>query len=307
MSKGYQCTACGAFSLHWVGQTCSCGASYTWALADVPRENVKPLTAREAGPTTTTRLWVGKLLGKVLGGGAVLPSTVLLSGCAGSGKSTLALQALAFARSKGVSTCYITSEQAHAAVATTARRIGAEDVPILEEDDFEAVETFLLDKTDSLVVVDSVQQLWDARVGGMPGSATQLRAIVGRVSTLATEQKLAVLVLSQVNSDGDAAGGPYAGHECDVVVRLECPDGTQSTARTLMTEKNRFYSTASVKCELTATGLVHSVDDEDIEERKRFVAARTVPIALEEIDAMLRTIQEWRKRIVATLQPAEDK
>jgi DNA repair protein RadA/Sms len=194
-------------------------------------------------------------LDRVLGGGLVPASLVLVGGEPGVGKSTLLLMALA-AMSKERRALLVTGEESAAQVKLRAARLGgAERVEILAETDLDAICATLESEQPAVCVIDSVQTLWSSDVGSAPGSVSQVREASARLLRVAKEAGVALFLVGHVTKDGAVAGPRVLEHLVDCVLQFE---GDRYHAhRVLRAAKNRFGSTNELGVfEMTGAGLV---------------------------------------------------
>ncbi len=194
-------------------------------------------------------------LDRVLGGGLVPASLVLVGGEPGVGKSTLLLAALA-AISRERRALLVTGEESTAQVKLRAARLGgAEKVEILAETELEAVCATLESERPDVCVIDSVQTLYSAELGSAPGSVVQVREAASRLLRVAKESGVATFLVGHVTKDGAVAGPRVLEHLVDCVLQFE---GDRYHAhRVLRATKNRFGSTNEIGIfEMTGTGLV---------------------------------------------------
>ena len=230
-------------------------------------------------------------LDRVLGGGLVPASLVLVGGEPGVGKSTLLLMALA-AMSKDHRALLVTGEESGAQVKLRAARLGgAERVEILADTDLDAICATLEAERPAVCVIDSVQTLYSADVGSAPGSVAQVREASARLLRVAKEAGVALFLVGHVTKDGAVAGPRVLEHLVDCVLQFE---GDRYHAhRVLRAAKNRFGSTNELGVfEMTGTGLVGVPDPSQL-----FGAAReeevgsAVACALEGTRPLLLEIQ----------------
>ena len=193
-------------------------------------------------------------LDRVLGGGLVPASLVLVGGEPGVGKSTLLLSALA-AMSKDRRALLVTGEESVAQVKLRAERLGgAERVEILAETELETVCATLEAERPDVCVIDSVQTLYSSELGSAPGSVAQVREAASRLLRVAKELGIATILVGHVTKDGTVAGPRVLEHLVDCVLQFE---GDRYHAhRVLRATKNRFGSTNELGVfEMTGAGL----------------------------------------------------
>src|SRR2546430_3493808 len=256
----HACTECGQTSGRWFGKCPGCGAFGT-LVEEAPTGRkataAKPLLrlvdvdaeAAERIPTGVPEL------DRVLGGGLVPASLVLVGGEPGVGKSTLLLMALR-AMSNERTVLLITGEESVAQVKMRVDRLGgAEAVQILAETELETVCATLERERPDVCVIDSVQTLYAAELGSAPGSVAQVREAAGRLLRVAKESRIAVFLVWHVTKDGAVAGPRVLEHLVDCVLQFE---GDRYHAhRVLRAAKNRFGSTNELGVfEMTGAGLV---------------------------------------------------
>jgi DNA repair protein RadA/Sms len=203
-----------------------------------------------------TRIATGvEELDRVLGGGLVPASLVLVGGEPGVGKSTLLLMALR-EMSKARRVLLITGEESTAQVSLRAARLGgAEAVEILAETELDTVCATLERERPEVCVIDSVQTLYSAELGSAPGSVAQVREAASRLLRVAKESNVATFLVGHVTKDGAVAGPRVLEHLVDCVLQFE---GDRHHAyRILRAVKNRFGSTNELGVfEMTGEGLV---------------------------------------------------
>jgi DNA repair protein RadA/Sms len=195
-------------------------------------------------------------LDRVLGGGLVPASLVLVGGEPGVGKSTLLLTALGAISRSGRRALLVTGEESSAQVALRAARLGgAEKVEILAETELEIVCATLEVERPDVCVIDSVQTLHASALGSAPGSVAQVREAAGRLLRVAKEAGVATVLVGHVTKDGAVAGPRVLEHLVDCVLQFE--GDRYHEHRVLRATKNRFGSTNELAVfEMTAAGLV---------------------------------------------------
>src|SRR6059036_370974 len=257
----YACTDCGYTSGRWFGKCPGCNAFGTLAedVVGAPSAKAPPqplLRLVDVQATEAERISTGVAeLDRVLGGGLVPASLVLVGGEPGVGKSTLLLTALA-EMSKERRALLVTGEESAAQVKLRAERLGgAERVEILAETELETVLATLEAERPDVCVIDSVQTLYSAEVGSAPGSVAQVREAASRLMLAAKELGVATILVGHVTKDGSVAGPRVLEHLVDCVLQFE---GDRYHAhRILRATKNRFGSTNELGVfEMTGTGLV---------------------------------------------------
>jgi DNA repair protein RadA/Sms len=270
----FSCSACGAQTPKWHGQCPSCGEWNTLVEERAPTGARAPRAARAGGPAPrpvplrevsverAPRLPTGiGELDRVLGGGLVPGSVVLLGGSPGIGKSTLTNMALGHLAAAGQLTLYVSGEESAAQIRLRAERLGAAalEVPVLAETDLDAVLATLQAERPAACVVDSVQTLHSSALESAPGTVGQVREVATRVSEVAKRQGTAVLLVGHVTKEGALAGPRVLEHLVDCVLQFE--GERERTYRTVRALKNRFGSTNDVGVfEMREGGLVEVLD-----------------------------------------------
>src|SRR5436309_2953974 len=200
-------------------------------------------------------------LDRVLGGGLVPGSLVLIGGSPGIGKSTLTSMALGNLQGAGQKTLYVSGEESAAQIRLRAERLpgAALQVPVLSETDLEAVLATIDAERPEVCVVDSVQTLHAPELSGAAGSVGQVREVADRITRLAKARNIAVLLVGHVTKEGALAGPRVLEHLVDCVLQFE--GERERTYRTLRALKNRFGSTNDAGVfEMRAGGLVEVED-----------------------------------------------
>lgn len=261
----FSCTECGAATPRWVGRCPSCGAWNTLVEEVLERAGPpRPVgTGAPAVPVTEVAAQVAAHrptgvgeLDRVLGGGLVDGSVVLLAGEPGIGKSTLLLRVLAGLAGKLGRVLYVCAEESREQVRLRAERLGGlhPDLWLAAETDLGAVRTAIEDLAPRVVVVDSVQTVADPELAGAPGGVGQVREVAAQLVRLAKERGIATFLVGQVTKEGAVAGPKTLEHLVDVVLSFE---GDQHHAlRLVRCTKNRFGPAHEVGCfEMTEAGL----------------------------------------------------
>ena len=256
----FACTDCGYSAGRWFGKCPSCGefgtlveeaTGHAKSAAAKPTLRLIDVKAEEAEriPTGISEL------DRVLGGGLVPASLVLVGGEPGVGKSTLLLSALA-AMSTERRALLVTGEESVAQVKLRAARLGgAEQVEILAETELETVCATLEQERPAVCVIDSIQTLYSSELGSAPGSVGQVREAAARLLRVAKEAGVATILVGHVTKDGAVAGPRVLEHLVDCVLQFE--GDRYHEHRVLRASKNRFGSTNELAVfEMTGTGLV---------------------------------------------------
>src|ERR687897_2664643 len=266
----FACTSCGHESPKWHGRCPGCGDWNTMAEEKRPSASGRAATPRSSGralaPVPLGEVKAPKVerlktgigeFDRVLGGGLVPGSLVLIGGAPGIGKSTITTAALANLSAAGQKVLYVSGEESAAQVRLRAERLGphALGVPIVADTDLESVLATLEVERPDVCVVDSVQVLYDPALTGAPGSVSQVREVAGRVMRVAKERGIATLLVGHVTKEGSLAGPRVLEHLVDCVLSFE--GERERTYRTLRALKNRFGSTNEVGVfEMHERGLV---------------------------------------------------
>jgi DNA repair protein RadA/Sms len=272
----FTCSSCGHESARWHGQCPGCGAWNTLVEearaapagrrgggnAGPPARAAKPVRLADVRAAAVPRLRTGiGELDRVLGGGLVPGSLVLLGGSPGIGKSTLTGMALGNLAAAGRRVLYVTGEESAAQVRLRAERLpsGALDVPVLAETDLSTVLATLDAERPEACVIDSVQTLHAPELTGAAGSVGQVREVADRVTRLAKARDIAVLLVGHVTKEGALAGPRVLEHLVDCVLQFE--GERERTYRTVRALKNRFGSTSEAGVfEMHHGGLVEVQD-----------------------------------------------
>jgi DNA repair protein RadA/Sms len=257
----FACTACGAVHPKWGGQCAECGAWNTLEESVAPGASAsasprfagyagEPATVRrlgdvavEAEPRSPTGLTE---LDRVLGGGLVHGSVVLIGGDPGIGKSTLLLQSLAVMTAgngnngSGPSGLYVTGEESPQQVSLRARRLGLpyEDLRLLTETCAERIISHAQQARPDIMVVDSIQTLYTEQLQSAPGSVAQVRESAAQLVRFAKQTGTALFIVGHVTKEGQLAGPRVLEHMVDTVLYFEGDPGGRY--RVLRAVKNRF-------------------------------------------------------------------
>lgn len=268
-SPTYSCASCGASFTKWSGRCDACGEWNTISedagLSTGPGSKslgakrgkgiaLSDLRTEEAPPPRTPSNMAE--LDRVLGGGLVPASAILVGGDPGIGKSTLLLQAAAqFART-GLKTIYVSGEEASAQVRMRAQRLGLTDAPVqlAADTNLRNILTTLEEQAPGLAIIDSIQTMWLDTVDSAPGSVSQVRAAAHELTTFAKRKGVSVVLVGHVTKEGQIAGPRVVEHMVDTVLYFEGERGHQF--RILRAVKNRFGPAEEIGVfEMTGAGL----------------------------------------------------
>jgi DNA repair protein RadA/Sms len=260
ISKAYVCQACGAVTARWSGKCASCGEWNSIIEEQTPsgspaliaikggKGRLATFETLAAATIDAPRLPTGMAeLDRVLGGGLVAGSAVLVGGDPGIGKSTLLLQAAAKLAETGARVVYLSGEEAPAQVRMRATRLGLAHAPVAlgtETNLANIVATLGSTVPPVLVIIDSVQTLWSESVEAAPGTITQLRGCASALISHAKGSGSTLVLVGHVTKDGQIAGPKVIEHIVDTVLYFEGLSGHQF--RVLRAVKNRFGPTDEI-------------------------------------------------------------
>ena len=251
----YICSECGSETLNWAGKCPSCGA---WNTLTELRLDKAGGRARDSGRTPKAkkledldsteeiRFSTGiSEFDRVLGGGAVCGSLVLVGGAPGIGKSTLLLQMCA-ASGRDRRILYVSGEESERQLKLRADRLGVKgsELYVLAETDLDSILAAAESLKPDIVIIDSIQTVSNGDLSSAPGSITQVRECTMRIMRLCKENSLTTFVVGHINKEGSIAGPKVLEHMVDCVLYFE---GERSTSfRILRAAKNRFGSTNEI-------------------------------------------------------------
>lgn len=251
----YVCNDCGADFVRWQGQCTECGAWNTISEVRMttPSKSSRSMTGGYAGATAAKIIRLDQVdlqevprfssgfaeFDRVLGGGIVPGSAILIGGHPGAGKSTLLLQIMCFLAAQGPA-LYVTGEESLQQVAMRANRLALpmQQLQMLAETQVETICDLALTVKPRIMVIDSIQVMQMADIQSAPGSVSQVRESAAYLTRFAKQQNIAVIMVGHVTKDGSLAGPKVLEHCIDCSVMFD--GDSDSRYRTLRGNKNRF-------------------------------------------------------------------
>ena len=249
----YICSNCGYESLRWVGKCPECESwnSFTEEIIETPKRQL----ARYSGKVSMSkikdivageedRLKTGiNEFDRVLGGGLMPGSVVLLGGDPGIGKSTLAMQAAGNVKDKVL---YVTGEESEKQIKIRASRlkIKSDNFYVLAETDLNLIIAGINDLKPALVIIDSIQTMYRSELENSPGTVTQIRECTSLLMEEAKKKHYCILIVGHVTKEGIIAGPKLLEHIVDTVIQFE--GESHHSFRILRSQKNRFGSTNEI-------------------------------------------------------------
>jgi DNA repair protein RadA/Sms len=262
----YLCQNCGAGSPKWIGKCPSCGEwnSYVEEIVSASRKgnsppvmngDSRPMLLDEVSVVNLDRIDVGMdEFNRVLGGGLVPGSVILIGGEPGIGKSTLVLQFSLLLKEKKI--VYVSGEESLQQIKLRARRLNmnSSNCLFLAETSLEILLAHAEREKPDILIVDSIQTISSEVVESSPGSVTQVRECASAILKYAKKNHVAVFLIGHITKEGSLAGPKVLEHIVDTVVQFE--GDTQNMYRILRATKNRFGSTSELGIfEMRHTGL----------------------------------------------------
>jgi DNA repair protein RadA/Sms len=270
----FVCQQCGARSSKWIGRCPSCGEWNTYTEEIIPVTGTRSPQSRPGGTslqplsevksTRRERLRTGlSEFDRLLGGGLVAGSMVLIGGEPGIGKSTLALQIALLLRDQKI--LYLSGEESAEQIRIRAERIGSvhENCLVLNETWLENILAHLEHASPDLLIIDSIQTLYTGQLESSPGTVSQIRECAARILQHTRDRGIPVILIGHINTEGQLAGPKVLEHIVDVVLQFE---GDRNYAyRILRSSKNRFGATSELGIfEMTEKGLIEISNPSEI-------------------------------------------
>lgn len=271
VKKAWFCTSCGNESAKWLGRCPACGEWNTMqeeiiskdvsgsagmrSVSFLPTSNPKPEPLSAINFSEEHRTSLGnKELDRILGGGLVEGSVILIGGEPGIGKSTLSLQIPLHC--PDMLTLYVSGEESPKQIKLRAQRLGGDDSNclILSETLLENIVNRANETRPQLIIIDSIQTIYSQAIESSPGSVSQVRECAALLMKYAKETNTPTILIGHITKDGSIAGPKVLEHIVDVVLQFE--GDTRHSYRILRSIKNRFGSTAELAIfEMINTGL----------------------------------------------------
>jgi DNA repair protein RadA/Sms len=272
----FYCKECGYESAKWQGQCPGCRAWNTFveetikvgakSASSARKEAVAPTSILKVTTADESRIKTGiNELDRVLGGGIVCGSLVLVGGDPGIGKSTILLQMCRNLVSAGENVLYVSGEESLSQIKMRAERLGGfeKDMLLLCDNDMDNVSASIQKSKASVVIIDSIQTMMVEELGSAPGTVTQVREVTSRLMQLAKQHNVAIFIVGHVTKEGNVAGPRTLEHMVDSVLYFE-GDGSNGF-RILRGVKNRFGSTNEIGVfSMTDKGLTEVADPSQV-------------------------------------------
>ncbi len=299
----YTCQKCGGQSPKWLGKCPDCGAWNSMAEENVSKTGTGARSAGQSRPIPICEVpvqaeprratGIGEL-DRVLGGGIVPGSLVLIGGDPGIGKSTLLLQAMHMLAEEAGQVLYVSGEESASQTRLRGERLGASsrNLLILAENSLEAILNQAAALKPAAMVVDSIQTVWTSTLESAPGSVSQVRESAGKLMLLAKGSDIPIFIVGHVTKDGSIAGPRVLEHMVDTVLYFE-GDGSHPF-RILRAVKNRFGSTNEIGVfEMKQEGLCGVANPSELflSERPLGVSGSVVTTSLEGSRPLLVELQ----------------
>lgn len=299
----FACQKCGCQAPKWLGKCPDCGEwnsmveepELKGSASSLPGEASKPIRLSDVTRAAEQRLSCGiSEFDRVLGGGLVSGSMVLIGGDPGIGKSTLLLQAASHLSRGAGTVLYVSAEESAEQIKLRATRMGvvAEELYLLAETGIERIATHIKAMKPKAVIIDSIQTVFTSALDSAPGSVSQVRESAGRLMTLAKGSGVPIFLVGHVTKDGALAGPRVLEHLVDTVLYFEGDCG--HAYRILRAVKNRFGSTNEIGVfEMKESGLceVRNPSELFLSERPTGVPGSVVVAALEGTRPLLVELQ----------------
>jgi len=297
----YICSNCGYESLRWLGKCPGCESWNTFVEEIIETSKRKPaaykgqISFQKINDLTSSeeeRMKTGiDEFDRVLGGGFIPGSVVLLGGDPGIGKSTLAMQAASGIKEKVL---YVTGEESVRQIKTRADRLNvkSDDFYVLSETDMNVIIASINSLSPLLVIIDSIQTMYRSELDNSPGTITQIRECTSLLMEQAKRNHFCVIIVGHITKEGFIAGPKLLEHMVDTVIQFE--GESNHTFRILRAQKNRFGSTNEIGIfEMQGNGLreVKNPSELFLSERSREISGSVITASMEGTRPILLEVQ----------------
>ena len=272
----YVCQTCGYESAGYLGKCPECGSWSSFveelqgdalksSIIDLP-DNNPPMKLADIEMNSEIRMSTSiSEFDRVLGGGIVQGSLVLIAGDPGIGKSTILLQTSGQLCDSGKKVLYVSAEESASQIKLRAERLGvkSENLYIYPQTNFELIKKHIEEMKPDLVIVDSIQAIYTSTIQSSAGSVSQIRECCNSLMTLAKTNNISIIVIGHVTKEGNIAGPKVLEHMVDTVIQFE--GDKYKTYRILRSIKNRFGNTSEVGIfEMGAKGLIEVINPSEL-------------------------------------------
>jgi len=269
----FVCKDCGYEAPKWLGKCPGCGSWNSFLEESGPKgppvRNARRTQAVSLAdiPNIPLYRWSSGMaeLDRVLGGGIVPGSLILLGGDPGIGKSTLLLQVAHYLAQNGKKVLYLSGEESAGQIRLRSSRLGIDsaDIYFLNEQNIDLLNSYLIELDPDLVIIDSIQTVYSESLSSIPGSVSQLRECTAKIMEMAKKTERVFFLVGHVTKDGALAGPKVLEHIVDVVIYFE--GEKHFSFRLLRGVKNRFGSTDEIGLlEMSGSGLIEVLDPAQI-------------------------------------------
>ncbi len=301
LKEQYRCASCGGISAKWQGQCPHCG---TWnslrSFNELPQkkriDQQRPASFYSLSVPDHPERFVSRIpeFDRVVGGGMMEGSIVLLGGDPGIGKSTLALQLCRQFSETGIKTCYFSGEESIGQLSLRAKRLGfnESEMKISNEVELGSILAGLKKEKPRIVVIDSVQTTYSSELDSLPGSMNQIRECASELMAFGKKENITIILIGHITKSGIIAGPKLLEHIVDTVLYLE--GDKQQYFRVLRGVKNRFGATHEIGIfEMKENGLagIDNPGDIFLSERRENASGSVIACGMEGTRPLLVEIQ----------------
>lgn len=300
--SSFVCQNCGAISAKWIGKCPSCNEwnTFTEEIVNDSRSKSNKIQSSSSIPIPLSQIEIGKFkrtptsikeFNRVLGGGIVPGSVILLGGEPGIGKSTLLLQIAILSND---SVLYISGEESPEQIKLRAQRLGIDNqnTLLLSETHLESIIEHIKTIKPKLVIIDSIQTLYSSKVESIPSSITQIRECAYDLTNIAKALAIPMILIGHINKEGGIAGPKVLEHIVDTVLQFE--GDRNFVFRIVRCIKNRYGSTSEVGIfEMKENGLNEVLNPTDIlvQNHLHTISGSAICTTIEGVRPMLVEIQ----------------